>query len=59
MVALKVVLLAVADRRMARLVVGLSFFLRCCLFLLCSPLLLFSSSVSHGGLPSHGGSAVF
>ena len=43
MVALKAVLLAVADRRMAGLVVGLSSFLRCCFFysvLLCFSFLL-------------------
>jgi hypothetical protein len=62
-VALKAVLLAVADRRMAGMVVGLSSFFSLCFFLLCSPLLLFSSStlfssVSHGALPFHGGSAV-
>jgi len=52
-VALKAVLLAVADRRMAWTVVSFS-----SLSSLCSPLLLLSSSVSHGALPSRGGSAV-
>jgi hypothetical protein len=56
-VALKAVLLAVADQRMAGMVVDLSSFFSV-FFLLCSPPLLFSSSVSHSALPSHGGFAV-
>ena len=53
------VLLAVADRRMAGMVVGLSSFFSVFFVLLCSPLVLLSSSISHSALPSHGDSAVF
>ena len=59
MVVLKAVLLAVADRRMAGMVVGLSSFFFVFFVLLCSPLLLLSSSASHTTLPSHGDSVVF
>ena len=53
------VLLAVADRRMAGMVVGLSSFFSVFFVLLYSPLLLFSSSTSHTTLPSHDDSVVF
>ena len=59
MAVLKAVLLAVADRRMAGMVVGLSSFFSMFFVLLCSPLLLLSSSASQTALPSHGDSAVF
>jgi hypothetical protein len=49
-VALKAVLLAVADRRMTGRVVGLSSFLLCVFFLLCFPLFLSSPSISHGAV---------
>ena len=59
MAVLKAVLLAVADRRMAGMVVGLSSFFSVFFVLLYSPLLLLSSYASHTALPSHGDSAVF
>jgi hypothetical protein len=49
-VALKAVLLAVADRRMAWTVVSFSSFSSLCFFLLCFPLFLSSPSISHGAV---------
>ena len=59
MAVLKDVLLAVVDRRIAGMVVGLSSVFSVFFVLLCSPLLLLSSSSSHTTLPSHSDSAVF